>query len=403
MQPELNVSVFVPVADKPEKAPAQINNGSTDNCAIATYALDKTTFNTSNIGANTVTLTVIDTHGNVSTATAVVTVVAAQDNVPPTVLTKNITVYLSGGNVTITPAQVDNGSNDASGIKSMTLDKTTFDCSSQGANTVTLTVTDNHGKVSTKTAVVTVIGKTPNPSIAVSRTDNTFTNSDANTIALGYGAQQLTLTASNPNSAPGASTYQWSPSAGLSKANIANPVFTATQAGTYTFTVLVTSEYGCQASASVTITVIDPRCHNGGGKICINQNTGNSQNPYVKLCVNANNVATQLANGATLSNCQDGVNDGQSATPKVVTMIAYPNPFGKHTLVCFNVPAAEKNVILEVYSAMGGKAATLYTGPADANQTYSYPFDGTQFLLGVYFARLTTSTGVYIFRLSMQQ
>jgi hypothetical protein len=399
-----NITVQLDATGKVTITPSQVNNGSTDNCAIADYALDKTSFDCSNVGTNNVLLTVTDTHGNVSTASAVVTV---QDNVPPVVLTKNITVYLSGGNATITPAQIDNGSNDACGIKSMTLDKTTFDCSTQGAITITLTVTDNHGNVSTGTATVTVIGKTPTPSIAVSRTDNTSTKLDGNTIALGYGAQKLTLTASNPISAPGASTYKWSPSAGLSNTNIANPVFTPTQAGSYTFNVLVTSEYGCQASTSVTITVIDARCGKGD-KVSVCHNTGSGSNPYVQLCISANAVAAQLANGGTLGTCATTTLTKTRAlelnvpeAPKVVTLIAYPNPFGKHTTVSFTVPSTEQNVTLDVYDTMGRKVASLYSGRAEAGQTYSYPFDGTRLLFGVYFARLTTSTGVYIFRLSM--
>jgi hypothetical protein len=399
-----NITVQLDATGKVTITPSQVNNGSTDNCAIADYALDKTSFDCSNVGTNNVLLTVTDTHGNVSTASAVVTV---QDNVPPVVLTKNITVYLSGGNATITPAQIDNGSNDACGIKSMTLDKTTFDCSTQGAITITLTVTDNHGNVSTGTATVTVIGKTPTPSIAVSRTDNTSTKLDGNTIALGYGAQKLTLTASNPISAPGASTYKWSPSAGLSNTNIANPVFTPTQAGSYTFNVLVTSEYGCQASTSVTITVIDARCGKGD-KVSVCHNTGSGSNPYVQLCISANAVAAQLANGGTLGTCATTtlvktrtLEVTIPEAPKVATLIAYPNPFGKQTTVSFTVPSTEQNVTLYVYDTMGRKVASLYSGRAEAGQTYSYPFDGTRLLFGVYFARLTTSTGVYIFRLSM--
>jgi len=399
-----NVTVQLDATGNASITAAQVDNGSKDACGINSMSLDKTTFDCSNVGINnTVTLTVTDVHGNASTGTATVTV---QDNIPPVVITQNITIYLSGGNATITPAQVDNGSNDACGIKSMSLDITSFDCSTQGAITVTLTVTDNHDNVSTGTAVVTVIGKTPTPSIAVSRTDNTDTKLDANTIALGYGAQQLTLTASNPIS-PNSSTYSWSPSAGLSNTNIANPVFTPTQAGSYTFTVLVTSEYGCQASASVTITVIDARCGNGN-KVSVCHNTGSGSNPYVQLCISANAVATQLANGGTLGTCQTTTSAKTrmldvniSDVPKVVTLIAYPNPFDKHTTVSFTVPSAEQNVTLDVYDTMGRKVATLYSGRAAANQTYSYPFDGARLMFGVYFARLTTSSGVYTFRLSM--
>jgi hypothetical protein len=406
-----NITVQLDATGKVTITPSQVNNGSFDNCTIADYTLDKMSFDCTNIGANTVTLTVTDTHGNISTATAVVTV---QDNVPPVVLTKNITVYLSGGNATITPEQIDNGSNDACGIKSISLNKTTFDCSTQGANTVTLTVTDNHGNVSTGTAVVTVIGKTPNPSIAVSRTDNTYTKLNATTIALGYGAQKLTLTASNPNSAPGASTYKWSPSAGLSNTNIANPVFTPTQAGSYTFNVLVTSEYGCQASTSVTITVIDVRCGDDGKKVSMcfttNEKGEKDDKPGKPLCVSTNAVDEQFEHGGNLCACaceitksdQDNSNGSDNhGTKDPVTLTAYPNPFGKRTTVSFTVPAAEQNVTLEVYNTLGKKVASLYSGKAAAKQTYSLPFDGTRLLFGVYFVRLTTSTGVLIFRLSM--
>ncbi|MNX80434.1 hypothetical protein D3C86_1120940 [compost metagenome] len=53
---------------------AQINNGSTDNCGIASIAVSPSTFNCSNVGANTVTLTVTDNSGNVATGTATVTI-----------------------------------------------------------------------------------------------------------------------------------------------------------------------------------------------------------------------------------------------------------------------------------------------------------------------------------------
>jgi hypothetical protein len=136
---------------------AQINNGSTDNCGIASYSLSKTSFDCSNVGANTVTLMVTDIYGNSSSATAVVTV---QDLTAPVVVTQNITVQLDGtGNVSITAAQVNNGSSDACGIASMSVTPNSFNCSNLGANTVTLTVTDVNGNSSTATAVVTVQDK----------------------------------------------------------------------------------------------------------------------------------------------------------------------------------------------------------------------------------------------------
>src|SRR5690606_3002337 len=67
-------------------------------------------------------------------------------------------IYLDGtGNISITAAEIDNGSWDSCGIATMTLDETDFDCSETGTNTVTLTVTDVNGNVKTATATVTVL------------------------------------------------------------------------------------------------------------------------------------------------------------------------------------------------------------------------------------------------------
>ena len=133
---------------------AQIDNSSSDNCGIQTVTLDTTTFDCTNVGANTVTLTVTDVNGNSDSKTATVTV---EDNLVPTVITQDITVQLDAtGNVSITPAQVDNSSSDNCGVQTVTLDTTTFDCTNVGTNTVTLTVTDVNGNSDSKTATVTV-------------------------------------------------------------------------------------------------------------------------------------------------------------------------------------------------------------------------------------------------------
>src|SRR5690606_28526130 len=90
---------------------ADIDNGSNDACGVASLSIDISEFGCDNVRANTVTLTVTDNNGNVSTATAIVTV---EDNVNPVAIAKDITVQLdANGTVTITAADIDNGSNDA--------------------------------------------------------------------------------------------------------------------------------------------------------------------------------------------------------------------------------------------------------------------------------------------------
>src|SRR5439155_1688943 len=103
----------------------------------------------------TVTLTVTDNNGNSQSATATVTVV---DSVPPVPVCQDLTLQLDAtGHGTITPEQINNGSTDACGVASLSLDKTSFDCSNVGTNSVTLTVTDNNGNSSTCSATVTVV------------------------------------------------------------------------------------------------------------------------------------------------------------------------------------------------------------------------------------------------------
>ena len=81
-------------------------------------------------GANTVTLTVTDVNGNSSICTATVTV---EDNVAPTAVCQAVTIQLdSNGSATVTAAQVDNGSSDNCAVASLSLDKTSFDCSNVG-------------------------------------------------------------------------------------------------------------------------------------------------------------------------------------------------------------------------------------------------------------------------------
>ena len=136
--------------------PAMIDNGSTDNCSIESYSIDITSFDCSNVGENTVTLTVTDVNGNVSTGTSIVTI---EDDVAPTPLTvASYTLQLDefGSDISITAEDIDNGSTDNCETASISIDKNTFDCANLGENTVTLTVTDVNGNSATATTTITI-------------------------------------------------------------------------------------------------------------------------------------------------------------------------------------------------------------------------------------------------------
>ncbi|MDY8134625.1 HYR domain-containing protein [Aquimarina sp. 2201CG5-10] len=215
---------------------AQINNGSSDACGIASLTLDTNTFDCSNVGANTVTLTVTDTNGNSDTCTATVTV---EDNVNPTVVCQDITVQLDAtGNATITTAQIDNGSTDACGIASLTLDNDTFDCSNVGANTVTLTVTDTNGNSDTCTATVTV----------EDMVQPTVVCQDI-TVQLDATGNATITTAQIDNGS--------SDACGITSLTLDNDTFDCSDVGTNTVTLTVTDTNGNSNTCTATVTVED--------------------------------------------------------------------------------------------------------------------------------------------------
>ena len=154
-----NISVNLNSAGSATITADDVNNGSADECGIASRSVSPNSFTCSTIGPNTVILTVTDINGNVNTGTAIVTV---KDVTTPTVVTKNISVNLnSAGVATITAADVDNGSNDYCGIANKTVSPNSFSCSTIGPNSVTLTVTDVNGNINTGTSIVTVNDITP--------------------------------------------------------------------------------------------------------------------------------------------------------------------------------------------------------------------------------------------------
>ncbi|MDB3866113.1 BspA family leucine-rich repeat surface protein, partial [bacterium] len=137
----------------------QLNFGSNDNCGVESLAINVDTFDCSNVGANEVTLTVTDIHGNTATCVATVTVL---DNTAPIAVCQDITLELGDdGTVTIDPLAVDGGSSDACGIASYELDIDTLDCSNLGNTAVILTVTDVNGNQSLCSAIVTLEDNTP--------------------------------------------------------------------------------------------------------------------------------------------------------------------------------------------------------------------------------------------------
>lgn len=121
---------------------SNINNGSSVDCGVLNLSLSKSSFNCSDVGVNSVTLTATDNQGHVSTAAANVTVLGLITNVA---LSVSQTSICSGNTTTITTASSDFGvkyylRNDAtnsvvSGPVNGTGNALTFNTGSLSANT----------------------------------------------------------------------------------------------------------------------------------------------------------------------------------------------------------------------------------------------------------------------------
>ncbi|MBK8443326.1 MAG: gliding motility-associated C-terminal domain-containing protein [Sphingobacteriales bacterium] len=117
--------------------------------------------------------------------------------------------------------------------------------SPSATTTYTVTITNANGCSDTEQVTVTV-----NEPVYGSA----GVNGGNNTICAG-GSVQLW--------ASGGTTYSWSPSNGLSNANIANP--TASPSATTTYTVTISNAQGCSDTEQVTVTVNEPVYGNAGG------------------------------------------------------------------------------------------------------------------------------------------
>lgn len=151
----MNIAIDLDPTGNASIQTSDIDNGSVDNCGIDYMTLSQTNFSCADVGENTVVLTVYDLSGNSAACNAMVNV---NDVTPPVAICQNVTIQLdASGNATITETDIDNGSSDECGIRSLTLDRTSFTCADLGTNTVSLTVTDLSGNESTCTATVTCL------------------------------------------------------------------------------------------------------------------------------------------------------------------------------------------------------------------------------------------------------
>ncbi|MEY3368347.1 MAG: hypothetical protein RI973_1502, partial [Bacteroidota bacterium] len=217
---------------------AQVNNNSSDNCTFS-LSLSQSTFTCAQPGINSVTLTATDGGGNSSSCTATVTV---QDNLPPTALCKNTTVFLgANGQSSLSVVQISNGSSDNCGNPALTLNPAGFNCSNLGPNTVTLTATDAAGNTATCTATVTVADNLP-PSLTC---QNLTVQVDAQGQVIITPTQVYNAGASTDNCGGSPTPVSVSPS-----------LFYCSNLGPNTVTLTASDAHGNTATCQATVTVL---------------------------------------------------------------------------------------------------------------------------------------------------
>ncbi len=442
------ISVDLDASGNVSISAGDINNDSSDNCGLDGVSLDVSDFDCDDVGSNTVTLTATDVNGNTSTCSATVNV---SDNTAPSAICQSISVDLDENNsASIEGSDIDDGSNDACGIYSLTAEPNSFDCDDIGENTVTLTVYDNNGNSSVCTATVTVVdteapvavchnlsvtldengmvsistedidnGSSDNCDFDLSLDPTEFTcaNQGTNTVTLtatdGSGntstcsATVMVGLAYTTSITPSGSTtfcegesvdldagdyaaYQWSANAGSST----DQTVTVNEAGTYSVT--VTDENGCTSSAEITV-VVNPLptpeiTADGATTFCEGESVGLDAGEYNSYEWNAlgGNATTQTitaTEGGTYSVTVTDENGCTGAASFEVTVHALPE-------VSVNgvTNACEGGVI--DFTATGGGTYS-WSGPNDFSATTAnvYFSDATLSLSGVYSVTVTNEYG----------
>jgi hypothetical protein len=251
---------------------AQVNNGSTDNCAIASMSLSKSNFTCTDKGLNNVNFTVTDASNNSRTVNVVVNVI---DTIKPVLITQNRTIYLNAtGTATLTAAQVNNGSTDNCTISSISISKTNYTAADLGINNITFTATDNSSNSQSTNVIITVLDTT-RPNVIVQN----------RTIYLNASGQ-ASVTANQVNNGS-------SDNVGITNLVLSKTDFTCSDLGLNQITLTASDFSNNSSTKNVVITVLDSI-----------KPIANAQNLTVYLnAIGSAQISASQANNGSTDNC----------------------------------------------------------------------------------------------------
>lgn len=259
-----------------------------------------------------------------------------------------------------------------------------------------VTVTDANGCTATASAQVTQ-ATTFTCSISTQPEWCWFSTGNNDIIYLGYGPQSTTLNAAATGTGP--FTYSWTPAAGLSCTTCANPQFTPTATGMYTFTVTITNSSGCTSTCDITVCVMDvrvpsSRCWWGDQVyVCHYSNFCHSNGGYETIAVNALYAPIYLLCHPTdrigWCNQQCGSAKDDDEAPAIVSanngmdLLIYPNPFNSEFHLKIETDKTE-NANFKLFDLTG----KLITEESNVAVNTEKEF-GTGLAKGVYFVEVT--------------
>jgi len=215
------------------------------------------------------------------------------------------------------------------------------------------------------------------------------------TVYVGYSPEECaTLSATVIGSSLG-SSFLWSTGDTTQSITVCPTATTA-------YTVSVDASGCFEDEDSVTVHVIDVTCGDSLDKVLIcHVPPGNPDNTHT-ICISPNAVKAHLKNhNDYLGPCTDtSSTDSLNFQPAFssVFLTSYPNPFSQSTILSFSIPEPD-NVKLDVISFNGLESLRLFEGNVDGNTLYTVEFDAGNNSSGVYFYRLSTSTGTHVKKL----
>jgi hypothetical protein len=336
-------------------------------------------FNPSDAGVGTHTITYTYTNSSGCTASATTTITVT--DVPTASITASgPSTFCSGGSVILSAGSGDSYSWSNSNGPLLGASNQTLNVTKSGTYFVTVT---SNGCSNTSAGTTITVNPTP---AASAGSDITY-----------YHGYDDCPSLSGSSSISG-STYLWSTSSTKQTITVCPTATTV-----YSLTV---SKNGCtSAKDSVTVTVIDVRCHDEDDVNKSGKDKDKKENEKKEkedkvimchkgksLCVDKDDVKDHLKHGDKLGTCGSG-----EMTPGTLNItdqfLVFPNPFTQSTNLRISF-AKEQQVNIELWSMDGKLINRIFAGNTNAGAPYNFTIDGSNMVPGIYFIKVIGSENV---------